>query len=95
MAGFWKAVAGSATIPWDNAAPGTGEISTLLFNTDQGMRPRDLVLVAAYRRNLNRAKPLRNNVGKPETALAADQCNSSAHSLLTHLHARLGDAEKA
>ncbi len=59
------------------------------------MRPRDLVLVAAYRRNLNRAKPLRNIVGKLETALAADQCNPSAHFLLTHLHARLGYAEKA
>ena len=72
--------------------PGAGKISTPLFNTDQGVGPRDLVLVAAYRRNLNRAKPLRNIVRKPETALAADQYNPLAHFLLILLHAGLGDA---
>jgi hypothetical protein len=82
----------SGTIPSDKAVPGAGKISMPLFNTDQGVGPRDLVLVAAYRRNLNRAKPLRNIVRKPETALAADQYNPLAHFLLILLHAGLGDA---
>jgi len=56
------------------------------------MRPKDLVLVAAYRWNLNSAKPLRNIVRKLETALAADQYNPLAHFLLILLHAGLGDA---